>query len=97
LGKRLQVGLILPKKEPDRENYVLFLVLENQLCACISTHKELTRSIFYAQISSKKDVTASQSLNEMFEETFGETEDDFLRKILRIFTKIDLFFIFSPP
>jgi len=32
----------------------------------------------------------------MFEEILGETEDDFLRKILRIFSKIYPFFFFHP-
>jgi len=73
------------------------LGLKKLLSTCISTHKEITRSLFYAQIFSEKVVTASLSLNEMFEETFGETEDDFLRKFLRIFSKIYPFFFFPPP
>jgi len=73
------------------------LGLKKLLSTCISTYKEITRSLFYAQIFSEKVVTASQNVNEMFEEIFGETEDDFLSKILRKFSKFYLFFIFSPP
>jgi len=60
-------------------------------------YNDVTRSLFYAQISSEKVVTASQNFYEMFEETFVETEDEFLSKILRKFLKFYPFFIFSPP